>query len=133
MTFRKLLGLKANNSAPINAPFSVVNNQYQLGTSMLISHYRQNADRQDPVRDVMGLVTSSMHSFVMPVVQNLMIINWIVYYNLITLYILLLAFFGFAFCNCIWQYIHANNLVDQTVVIVCHVIFICMFESRQKI
>ena len=37
---------------------------------MLISHYRQNADGQDPVRDVMGTVTSSLHLFVMPVVQK---------------------------------------------------------------
>ena len=67
---KKTLGLKANNLAPINAPFSVDNNQYQPGTSMLISHYRQNADGQDPVRDVMGTVTSSLHLFVMPVVQK---------------------------------------------------------------
>ena len=37
---------------------------------MLISHYRQNADGQDRVRDVMGPVTSSMHSFVMPGVRK---------------------------------------------------------------
>ena len=131
MTFRKLLGLKANNLAPINTPFPVVNNQYQPGTSLLISHYRQNADGQDPVRDVMGPVTSFMHSFVMPVVQNLMVINWSVYYNLITLYISMLAFFGFVSCNCLWQHTHANDLVDQNVVVVCHLIF--MFESRQKL